>query len=155
MRASPNLRGSIRAPAPAPAAKESRDGKDSGAVNGGAVAAANGTHMAAPTPARHGETIEQCILRALDQYFRDLGGAKPHQLHDMVIEAVERPLLKFALARCQGNQSAAADLLGINRNTLRKKLVDHGFVEAPAAPVAARKTPAQRSPKRGTAARKR
>jgi Fis family transcriptional regulator len=72
--------------------------------------------------ARSGETIEQCVLRSLEQYFSDLDGARPHALHEMVIAAVERPLLQFAIARTEGNQSAAAELLGINRNTLRKKL---------------------------------
>lgn len=71
---------------------------------------------------RGGETLEQAVLRNLAQYFSDLGGAKPHALHEMVLQAVERPLLKFALDRSGGNQSAAAELLGINRNTLRKKL---------------------------------
>lgn len=79
-------------------------------------------------PARRGgETIEQAVVRNLEQYFADLGGAKPHALHEMVLQAVERPLLKFALERAGGNQSAAADLLGINRNTLRKKLTDYGI----------------------------
>ena len=60
--------------------------------------------------------------------FADLDGAQPHALHEMVLQAVERPLLKFALDRAGGNQSAAADLLGINRNTLRKKLHDYRLV---------------------------
>ncbi len=75
-----------------------------------------------------GETIEQCVLRNLEQYFADLDGAPPHALHDMVIAAVERPLLQFAVERCAGNQSAAADLLGINRNTLHRKLLQHGLI---------------------------
>jgi Fis family transcriptional regulator len=74
-----------------------------------------------------GETIEQCIVRSLDEYFANLNGAKPHALHELVLQAVERPLLKFAMDRTRGNQSAAADLLGINRNTLRKKLVGYGL----------------------------
>jgi Fis family transcriptional regulator, factor for inversion stimulation protein len=72
--------------------------------------------------ARSGETLEQCVLRSLTQYFDDLDGARPHALHEMVTAAVERPLLQFAMERTEGNQSAAAELLGINRNTLRKKL---------------------------------
>ena len=72
--------------------------------------------------ARSGETLEQCVLRSLDQYFTDLDGSRPHALLDMVTTAVERPLLQFAMTRCDGNQCAAAELLGINRNTLRKKL---------------------------------
>ena len=72
--------------------------------------------------ARSGETLEQCVLRSLQQYFDDLDGARPHALHEMVTAAVERPLLQFVMARAAGNQSAAAELLGINRNTLRTTL---------------------------------
>lgn len=71
---------------------------------------------------RQGETLEQCVLRALDQYFADLDGSRPHALLEMVTTAVERPLLQFAMAKSDGNQCAASELLGINRNTLRKKL---------------------------------
>lgn len=75
--------------------------------------------------APRGETIEQCVLRSLHEYFANLDGAKPHALHELVLQAVERPLLQFAMERANGNQSAAAELLGINRNTLRKKLTDY------------------------------
>jgi Fis family transcriptional regulator len=74
---------------------------------------------------RDGDSLEQSVLRALEQYFADLDGAKPHALHGMVMHAVERPLLQFAMRRTNGNQSAAAELLGINRNTLRKKLTEY------------------------------
>jgi Fis family transcriptional regulator, factor for inversion stimulation protein len=81
--------------------------------------------MAAANGAPRGETIEQCVLRSLHEYFANLDGAKPHALHELVLQAVERPLLQFAMQRANGNQSAAAELLGINRNTLRKKLTDY------------------------------
>jgi Fis family transcriptional regulator len=74
------------------------------------------------------ETLEQSVLRSLDRYFSELNGAPPHALHELVMQAVERPLLKFAVDRCAGNQSAAAELLGINRNTLRRKLIDYGLL---------------------------
>ena len=91
---------------------------------------ANGSdaHAAAPQRRGGGETLEQAVVRNLEQYFADLDGAKPHALHEMVLQAVERPLLQFALERAGGNQSAAAELLGINRNTLRKKLHDYRIV---------------------------
>jgi Fis family transcriptional regulator, factor for inversion stimulation protein len=76
-------------------------------------------------PARNGETLGQCVTRHLEQYFAALDGERPHALHEMVLSAVERPLLQFAMQRAHGNQSAAAELLGINRNTLRKKLADY------------------------------
>ncbi len=139
-------------PADRTPAAERSDGK-AGSANGSAHASANGVNHGGAASRHGGETIEQCIYRTLTQYFKDLDGARPHQLHGMVIEAAERPLLKFALERCDGNQSAAADLLGINRNTLRKKLVEHGFVEAP--PPAAKPRSNGRAPvKRAGAARR-
>lgn len=101
---------------------------------GGAIAGRHGAgSMGAAGPAARrlaqqgSESIEQCVFRSLDQYFADLGGAKPHALHQMVLQAIEKPLLLFALQRCDGNQSAAAELLGINRNTLRRKLQEYGL----------------------------
>jgi len=93
-------------------------------TNGAATAPAR---FAYPTServsrARSEETLEQCVLRSLERYFTDLDGSAPHALLEMVTSAVERPLLQFAMARCDGNQCAASELLGINRNTLRKKL---------------------------------
>ena len=95
--------------------------------NGTDLAHASSTRFSFPTQermsrARQGETLEQCVLRSLEQYFADLDGSRPHALHEMVTTAVERPLLQFAMAKSDGNQCAAAELLGINRNTLRKKL---------------------------------
>jgi Fis family transcriptional regulator, factor for inversion stimulation protein len=88
----------------------------------------NGAVNALPGSARNGETLGQCVTRHLEQYFAALDGARPHALHEMVLSAVERPLLQFAMQRAHGNQSAAAELLGINRNTLRKKLVDYKLI---------------------------
>jgi Fis family transcriptional regulator len=69
--------------------------------------------------------IEASVREAVNQYFQDLGGEEPHALHAMVIEAVEKPLLEAVLQRAEGNQSKAAEWLGINRNTLRRKLSLH------------------------------
>ena len=73
--------------------------------------------------------IEACVRETLDQYFTDLQGAEPHSLHDMVIRTVERPLLDVVMQRADGNQSKAAEWLGINRNTLRRKLLDHKLIK--------------------------
>ncbi|SPJ15537.1 Putative Fis-like DNA-binding protein (modular protein) [Burkholderiales bacterium] len=99
---------------------------------GGAVSGRNGTVAQTAGATRkaalqNGESLEQSVFRSLDQYFSNLHGAKPHALHEMVLGAIEKPLLQFALQRCDGNQSAAADLLGINRNTLRRKLQEYGL----------------------------
>jgi Fis family transcriptional regulator len=47
----------------------------------------------------------------------------------MVIRAVERPLLEVVMREAEGNQLRASEMLGINRNTLRKKLLLHGLLE--------------------------
>jgi len=69
--------------------------------------------------------IDECIRNSLAQYFGDLRGAEPHSMHAMFVDAVEKPLLEVVLQRADGNQSRAAEWLGINRNTLRRKLVQH------------------------------
>ncbi|MBA3588386.1 Fis family transcriptional regulator, partial [Methylibium sp.] len=69
--------------------------------------------------------IDACIRESLDTYFKDLRGAEPHSVYDMVIQVVEKPLLDVVMQRADGNQSRAAEWLGINRNTLRRKLVEH------------------------------
>jgi Fis family transcriptional regulator len=74
------------------------------------------------------KNIEECVRETLTQYFKDLNGAEPHSLHDMVMLTVERPLLDVVMRQAEGNQSKAAEWLGINRNTLRRKLVDHKLI---------------------------
>lgn len=54
-------------------------------------------------------------------------------LYERVLQVVERPLLEQVMQRCQGNQLKAAALLGINRNTLRKKLRRHNLLPRGAA----------------------
>ena len=72
--------------------------------------------------------VAACVRRSLNRYFRDLDGEEPNDIYDMVLKAVEKPLLAFIMDRAEGNQSRAAELLGINRNTLRKKLNEHGLL---------------------------
>lgn len=71
--------------------------------------------------------IERCIRRAIDGYFRDLDGEEPSAIYEMVIGCVEKPLLEVVLDKAAGNQTRAAEMLGLNRNTLRKKMKQHGF----------------------------
>jgi len=72
--------------------------------------------------------IEDCIRASLETYFRDLCGTEPADVYGMVIRAAERPLLEVVLAHAAGNQSRAAQWLGMNRNTLRKKLQEHKLI---------------------------
>ena len=71
------------------------------------------------------QNLEQCVRDSLEGYFCDLEGETPANVYDMVIRLVEKPLLEVVMSQADSNQSRAADWLGLNRNTLRKKLVDH------------------------------
>src|SRR5690606_22080607 len=72
-------------------------------------------------------TIEQAVERNLQRYFASFAGELPPPgLYQRVLEEVERPLVLAAMTATQGNQIRAADLLGLNRNTLRKKIRDLG-----------------------------
>jgi Fis family transcriptional regulator len=73
--------------------------------------------------------IEEVVRASLESYFRDLKGTEPDNLHDMLVRVMEKPLLEVVMHRAEGNQSRAADWLGLNRNTLRKKLLDHKLIK--------------------------
>ena len=74
------------------------------------------------------ETMTQAIEQHLTRYFTQFGAALPPPgLYDRILAEVEKPLLTATLNAVRGNQLRAADLLGINRNTLRKKLTDLGI----------------------------
>lgn len=68
------------------------------------------------------DPLVDCITHSMNQYFEDLNGETPNNLHNFFIHEVEKPFLKVVMERVNGNQTKAADILGINRNTLRKKL---------------------------------
>jgi Fis family transcriptional regulator len=65
--------------------------------------------------------------QALDNYFTSLNGHAPGHLYELVMREVEEPLFRTVLDYAEGNQSRAADILGINRGTLRKKLKTYGI----------------------------
>jgi len=71
--------------------------------------------------------VATCLRRAMEQYFADLDGEQAGSIYQMVIGCVEKPVLEVVLKHAQGNQTHAAELLGINRNTLRKKMKEHGI----------------------------
>ncbi len=72
--------------------------------------------------------ITDCVKRSLNRYFRDLDGQTPHAIYDMELHAVEKPMLEVIMKQADGNQTVAAQMLGINRNTLRKKLTEHDLL---------------------------
>ena len=66
--------------------------------------------------------IASCVRKAVDGYLNDLDGEKPCPIYNMVMKSVEKPLIELAMKHANGNQTLAAELLGINRNTLRNKI---------------------------------
>jgi Fis family transcriptional regulator len=65
---------------------------------------------------------------ALNGYFSHLNGHKPGDLYELVLGEVEKPLFRTVLEYTNGNQSEAAEILGINRGTLRKKLRNYNLI---------------------------
>ncbi len=68
------------------------------------------------------ETLAQAVTRCTRQYLHQLGYAQATNLHAHLLEQVEPPLLLLAMERCNGNQIKVAEMLGLNRNTVRKLL---------------------------------
>lgn len=74
-------------------------------------------------------SLHESVRIHLETYLTDLGDTTPTDLHGMLLRAVEKPLLEVAMARAGHNQSRAAQWLGLNRNTLHKKLRQHGLLD--------------------------
>jgi Fis family transcriptional regulator, factor for inversion stimulation protein len=66
--------------------------------------------------------LSDCVKRSLERYFKDMDGEKPTSIYEMVLRNVERPMIETVLGHAKGNQTLAAEMLGINRNTLRSKM---------------------------------
>jgi Fis family transcriptional regulator len=66
--------------------------------------------------------LSACVRKAVHDYFKHLDGTVPGAIYDMVLGCVEKPLIETVMQYAEGNQTRAAELLGINRNTLRKKM---------------------------------
>jgi len=73
--------------------------------------------------------IEECVRASLEGYFRDLRGTEPGGMYEMLVKVVEKPLLEVVMKQAGDNQSKAAEWLGLNRNTLRKKLLEHKLIK--------------------------
>ena len=75
------------------------------------------------------QLIEDCVRSSLETYLRDLKGTEPERMYEMLVSVVERPLLETVMQHADQSQSRAAQWLGLNRNTLRKKLLEHQLVK--------------------------
>ncbi|HXF94202.1 MAG TPA: helix-turn-helix domain-containing protein [Nitrospiraceae bacterium] len=79
-----------------------------------------------PSPDGAGQelSLESYIESKMVDFVRSMRNGSGRNLHPMLMTAVERPLIALALKETKGNQIQAAELLGLNRNTLRKKIID-------------------------------
>jgi Fis family transcriptional regulator len=66
--------------------------------------------------------LYNAVKHSIRRYLYELDGTQPHDMYDLVLRQVEQPLLEAILEHTKGNQSKAAEYLGLNRGTLRKKL---------------------------------
>ena len=73
--------------------------------------------------------ITECIETQLQSYLNDLKSTPPTDIYQMVLAVVEKPMLELVMQHAKQNQSLAAQYLGINRNTLHKKLVEHQLLK--------------------------
>ena len=73
--------------------------------------------------------IEECVRASLEGYFKDLRGTEPDGMYNMMVSVVEKPLLEVVMQHAERNQSRAAQWLGLNCNTLRKKLLEHKIIK--------------------------
>ena len=80
------------------------------------------TETAQPQESQSTSGIQECVQESMETYFSNLDGQGTNELYKMVISEVEQPLLRVVLKHTRGNQTRAAEILGINRGTLRKKL---------------------------------
>jgi len=85
--------------------------------------------MAGPEREVQAEPLSFHVKQAMERYFIQLNGHSPGGLYEFVLGEVERPLLEVVMKRTRGNISKAAQYLGLNRATLRKKLERYGLHE--------------------------
>lgn len=82
---------------------------------------------AVPAAAHKSVCLGDSVKQALDRYFRDLDGHEPSNLHDLVMSQVEKPLIESVIDNTRGNISHAAQVLGLNRGTLRNRMQKYGL----------------------------
>jgi Fis family transcriptional regulator len=80
------------------------------------------SEISQPQETQTASGIQECVQESMETYFSNLDGQGTNELYKMVISEVEQPLLRVVLKHTRGNQTRAAEILGINRGTLRKKL---------------------------------
>jgi len=72
-------------------------------------------------------SMQQSVKECVEQYFDDMQDQVPQDLYNLFLSQVEPPLIRVVLRKCRNNKSQAAEILGMNRNTLRKKMNLYGI----------------------------
>jgi len=80
-----------------------------------------------PTLSGNSKCLGENVRDAMERYFRDLDGYEPTNLYELVISQVEKPLIESVIDNTRGNISHAAQLLGMNRGTLRSRMQKYGL----------------------------
>jgi len=80
------------------------------------------------TATNQGQSLRGCVEQAMDNYFKHLDGQDVSDVYEMVMAEVEAPMLEIVLKYTRHNQTRAAQVLGLNRGTLRKKLKQYGLL---------------------------
>ncbi len=84
--------------------------------------------VSAFTGINHNQSLRDCVDQAMDNYFKHLDGQGVTDVYDMVMAEVEAPMLEVVMKYTRHNQTKAAQVLGLNRGTLRKKLKQYGLL---------------------------
>lgn len=74
-------------------------------------------------------TLRQAVRDTLKNYFTNIGNEQPVDFYSILLEEIERPLLEVLINHTHYNQVKMAQILGISRGTLRKKLKQHGMLD--------------------------
>lgn len=79
-------------------------------------------------PVPNGQSLRDCVDHAVNNYFENLDGQDVSDVYNLVLAEVEAPLLEVVMKYTRHNQTRAANVLGLNRGTLRKKLKQYGLL---------------------------
>lgn len=82
----------------------------------------NNNDETSETPNQEISQLSHAVKHSIRRYLFELDGTQPNNMYELVLKQIEQPLFEAILEHTKGNQSRAAELLGLNRGTLRKKL---------------------------------
>lgn len=86
------------------------------------------TNNNALTDTAQNQSLRDSVEQAMENYFRNLEGSNTADVYELVMAEVEAPMLEVIMKHTRHNQTKAAQVLGLNRGTLRKKLKQYGLL---------------------------